>query len=475
MEHLGALDALFANAEDSVTHMHIGSCAIFAGPPPPFDDLVALIDSKLALIPRYRQTLRRVPGGLAHPVWVDDAHFDLRYHVRHTALPSPGGETELENLVGRLMSQQLDRSRPLWEAWIVDGLSDDRWALVSKVHHCVVDGVSGTDMMLVLLDRSPDAGIGEPSPWVPQPAPGAVRLALDAARGLALLPIRQLGVLASAIRSPQRTRELLGDVVGGLRSLGRYVAPAPQLSIEGTIGPHRRYAAARGSLADIKAIRSAFGGSVNDVVLTVLTGAFREFLLHRSDPVDDATLRTLVPVSVRSEGDAAPNNQVSLIVAELPISVADPLERLAAVRRLMDGLKESHQVDAGVAVVAAADLTPALVQAVAVRAGSAILRRTGQLSINTVTTNVPGPQYPLFALGRGMLEYLPYVPLGPGVRVGVAILSYNGHLAFGITGDYDTAPDVHFMAERIDAALHTLREHADLVAPAAPNRRKRRR
>jgi diacylglycerol O-acyltransferase len=473
MDHLGALDALFVNAEDGVTHLHIGSCAIFAGPPPPFDDLVALIDSKLPSIPRYRQKLHPVPGGLAHPVWVDDPAFNLRYHVRHSALPEPGGDAELEILVGRLMSQELDRSRPLWEAWVVDGLSDDRWALISKVHHCMVDGVSGTDMMAVLLDRSPDAATVPPSGWVPQSAPGPARLVFDAARDLAELPVRQLGLIASAVRSPRRSLERAAAVIGGLGSLARYLRPAPALSIEGPIGPHRRYAAARCSLADAKAIRSAFGGSVNDVVIAVITGAFRELLLRRGDPLDGASLRTLVPVSVRAAGDSAPSNQVSLIVAELPISEDDPLERLAAVRAIMDGLKTSHQIEAGEAVVAAADLTPALVQATAVRAGAALLRRTAQHNVNTVTTNVPGPQYPLFALGRGMLEYLPFVPLSPGVRIGVAILSYNGHLAFGITGDYDTAPDVDVMARQIEAAMNTLREHADLADPVTRTKPRR--
>ena len=467
MEHLSPLDALFVNAEDGVTHLHIGSCAIFAGPPPPFDDVVELIDSKVPLIPRYRRKLRSVPGGLAHPVWVDDAHFDIGYHVRHSALPTPGGESELENLIGRLMSQELDRARPLWEAWVIDGLSDDRWAIVSKVHHCMVDGVSGTDMMAVLLDRSADAITARADRWEPGAEPGTVRLALDAARMLALLPVRQLGVLVSAVRSPRRSLEHLGGVLGGLRSLSRYVRPAPDLSIEGTIGPHRRYAAARCTLTDAKAIRAAFGGSVNDVVLTAITGAFRELLLRRGDPVDGVTLRTLVPVSVRAIGDTTASNQVSAIVAELPIGIADPLERLAAVRRMMDELKASHQVEAGEAAVAAAELTPAVLQAMAVRAGSAVLRRTAQHNVNTVTTNVPGPTYPLFALGRGMLEYLPFVPLSPGVRIGVAILSYNGRLAFGITGDYDTAPDVHVMAEQIEAAIDTLREHADLAVPSA--------
>jgi diacylglycerol O-acyltransferase len=469
VDRLSPLDAVFVNAEDGVTHMHIGSCAIFAGPLPPFDEIVALIDSKLPLIPRYRQRLRSVPGGLGHPVWVDDEEFDLGYHVRHSALPAPGGEAELENLIGRLMSQELDRTRPLWEAWVIDGLSDDRWALISKVHHCMVDGVSGTDMMAVLLDRSPDAVTTRPDRWEPTPEPGPTRITLDAIRELALIPWRELGRLVSNARSPHAALEHAAVVIDGVRSLSRHVWPTAKLSIEGAIGSHRRYAAARCTLADAKAIRTAFGGSVNDVVLAVVSSAFRDVLLRRGDPVDDVTLRSLIPVSIRADGDTAPSNQVSMIIAELPIGVADPLERLAVVRQQMDELKASHQVEAGEAVMAAAEFVPALLQALGVRAATAMLRRSSQRTINTVTTNVPGPQFPLFALGRGMLEYLPFVPLSPGVRIGVAILSYNGHLTFGVTGDYDTAPDVHFMAERIEAAMDTLREHADLRTQSRPS------
>jgi diacylglycerol O-acyltransferase len=465
MERLGPLDALFVNAEDGVSHMHIGSCAIFAGPPPLFAEVVGLIAGKLDLLPRYRQRLRRVPGGLTHPVWVDDANFQLDYHVRHSALPPPGGETELENLMGRLMSQELDRDRPLWEAWVVDGLSDDRWALISKVHHCMVDGVAGTDMMAVLLDPARDAAVPTPASWSPAREPSDAELALGAAWELAGLPIRQLRAFAGNVRRPRAALRQVADVVAGARSLAKYARPAPPVSIEGSIGPHRRYAAARCTLDDAKAIRAALGGSVNDVGLAVIAGAFRDVLSTRGEAVDDTTLRTLVPVSTRAPGDASRNNQVSLMIAELPIAVSDPRERLAAVHAELARLKAAHQVEAGAAATAIASFSPPVLQALAVRALTATLRRMPQHNINTVTTNVAGPQYPLYALGRGMLEYLPFVPLSSGVRIGVAVLSYNGQLTFGITGDYDAAPDVHFMAERIEAQMTTLREHADLAAP----------
>lgn len=471
MDRLGPLDAVFINAEDGITHMHIGSCAIFAGPPPLFDDVVALIASKLPLLPRYRQRLRFVPGGLAHPVWVDDPRFHLEYHVRHSALPAPGGEAELEHLMGRLMAQELDRERPLWEAWVIDGLSDDRWALISKVHHCMVDGVSGTDMMTVMLDPDPDAVTAPPDVWAPGPEPSDTRLLVDAATELATMPLRLTRAVVGDLRDPRAAWRSASDVLAGLGSFARLVRPAPEVSIEGGIGPHRVWAAGRSTLADVGLIRQAFGGSVNDVVLAAITGAFRDVLLERGESLDGVTMRTLVPVSVRSGGDTSPNNQVAPIIAELPVSIADPLERLQVVREQMVVLKASHQAEAGAAVFDAIEYTPAALQAMAVRGLVALGRRAAQHNVNTVTTNVPGPQYPLFALGRGLLEYLPFVPLSSGVRIGVAILSYNGHLAFGVTGDYDTVPEVHFMAERIEAQIKVLREHADLHHKAPAGRR----
>ena len=471
MDHLGPLDAVFVNAEDGISHMHIGSCAVFEGPAPAFADVVGLVESKLGRLPRYRQRLRAVPGGLAHPVWVDDADFGVTYHVRRTALPAPGGDAELDALVGRLMSQELDRSRPLWEAWVVEGLANGRWALVSKVHHCMVDGISGTDLMGALLDEQPDAAIGPPAPWNPARAPSDAELVTAAVRDLALMPLRFVQVLVRDAAHPRSVLTRLGDTMAGARSLGRVLRPTVPVSIEGAIGAHRRWAAARCTLDDVRTIRSAFGGSVNDVVLAVCAGAFRELLLGRGDPVDGVALRTLVPVSVRAPGDRSPNNQVSMIVAELPIAVEDPVERLAAVHAQMEELKRAHQVDAGMAAVSLASFTPPVLQALGVRALTALWRRMPQHNVNTVTTNVPGPQHPLYALGRRMVDYLPFVPLTSGVRVGIAIVSYDGRIAFGVTGDFDAAPDVGLMAQHIEDQMTALRTAATIAtAPAAARR-----
>ncbi len=457
MNGMSALDALFLHVEDGRTHMHIGSCALFDGPPPSMDDLTALITSKLHLAHRFRQKVRLVPGGLGRPVWVDDPDFDLGYHVRHSALPPPGSEQDLDNLMGRLMSQELDRERPLWEMWLVEGLPRRQWALISKVHHCMVDGVSGTDLMTVLMDRAPDVEIAPPPPWTPDPEPSDVRLMIDAVAGLPRAAGSQMAAVLHGAGSPGETLRRLGDTFAGLRSLGkRTVALSSPLSIQGSIGMHRRWAVARCTLADAKAIRRAFGGSVNDVVLTAITAAFRDLLVQRGDVVDDATISSLVPVSIRSGDDHTYNNQVSMMIAELPVSIADPLDRLSAVTTGMAELKRSNQATAGAAASGLVDLVPPALFAAGARAAMTVMRHAPQHTINTVTTNVAGPAFPLFALGREMVEYLPFVPLSPGVRIGVAILSYNGRVAFGITGDYDTAPDVQTMAEGIEAAIAEL-------------------
>ena len=474
MQTMSPVDAIFLHAEDGITHMHIGSCSIFAGPSPSIDEITNLIESKLPQLTRYRQKVRFVPAGLGHPVWVDDPDFNLSYHVRHSALPPPGDEHELENLMGRLMSQELDRKRPLWEAWVIEGLPGDRWALISKVHHCMVDGIAGTDLMTVLLDPDRGTKIQPIEPWKAEPEPSGLQLAAHAVARMAMNPARQLVAWRSAGLHPRQAWNHLSDVASGLRSFGeRVLAPTNPESIAGAIGTHRRWAAARCTLDDVKTIRRVFGGSINDVVLSAISGAFRSVLIERGDPVDDVVLRSLVPVSVRHPDDHKWNNQVSLIVAELPVGIADPILRLEAVRAQMATLKASHQVTAVEAVVATAEFVPPILLALAARAATTMLRRAPQRTINTVTTNVPGPQLPLYALGREMLEYLPFVPLSEGVPIGVAILSYNGRLTFGITGDYDTASDVHFMAKQIEAEVIALRELADSHKPTTSGGRRK--
>ena len=450
---LSPLDAGFLHVEDGIQHMHIASCSVFEGPAPSEAEIRALVLSKLHRIPRYRQRVRFVPAALGRPVWVDDPHFRVEYHVRRTALPAPGGEEALRRLMGRLMSQQLDRNRPLWECWVVEGLDDGHWAMISKVHHCMVDGISGTDLMNELLDTTPDAVIAPPEPWSPRPEPSAADLVGDALAETVRSPYELARRGRAALRTPRRFAEQAWAVIDGVRDLGAHLAPLPSSSIEGPIGPHRCYAFARSSLAEVREVRAALGGTVNDVVLTAVTGGFRDLLLARGDDPAVAAVRTLVPVSLRAPDDHTTDNQVTGVFASLPVGVADPVERLAAVRAEMDALKRGNVALGLEAVEQAAGYAPAGLTAALLRGVSVLLRRSGQRSVTTVTTNVPGPRLPLWACGRRMLEYLPYVPLAQGLRTGVAVLSYDGRLAFGVTGDWDSVPEVDVLADGIERSM----------------------
>ena len=449
MDRLSPLDASFLHIEDDNNHMHIASVAIFEGPAPECSEIMRMVESKLPLVPRYRQKVRFVPLGLGRPVWVDDPHFNLGYHVRATALPKPGGVPELRNLVGRVMSQQLDRTKPLWEMWMAEGLEDGHWALLSKTHHAMVDGVSGTDLLSVILDREP-APAREPVPeFEPEEQPGRARLLVDALRER-VQPYEQYRTARAATRQ-------LRDVGKGLRSLASLVRQTPPSSLNGPIGPHRTWAWARSTLADVKTIRAGLGGTVNDVVLAAITGGFRELLLSRGESVD-RVVRTLVPVSVRSEGERGTyNNKVSAMFASLPVGIEDPAARLEAIKEQMTGLKESKQAVAGEVLTSLSGFAPPELLAL----GTRVFARFPQRNVNTVTTNVPGPQYPLYAAGRRMLESFPYVPLAGSVRIGVAIFSYNGLLNFGVTGDLDTAPDVDVLAGGIEAGMTDLLKLAE--------------
>jgi diacylglycerol O-acyltransferase / wax synthase len=464
-DRMSPLDASFLHLEDGVVHNHIASCAIFDGPAPPYEDVVAAIARKLPLIPRYRQKVRFVPLQLGRPVWVDDPHFRLEYHVRHTALPPPGSEQDLRNLMGRLMSHELDRHRPLWETWVVEGLEGDRWAMISKVHHCLVDGVAGTDLMAVVLDQEPEPEVVPADDWQPRPEPSDTRLVMDAALGLATSPFEQARAVRRALRTPRRLLGSARDLAAGVGSYLGYLRPNAETSISGSIGPHRRWTWAEASLDDVRTIRRSLGGTVNDVVLSVITAGFRDLLRSRGESVEGFSLRTLVPVSMRLPDQRGElNNLVSAIFAELPVSVEDPVERLEAIRAQMDELKGSHQVEAGGVLTSLVELAPPVLEALAERSVTRLGRSRPQHSINTVTTNVPGPQHPLFLCGRRMSLYLPYVPVAHGVRVGVAILSYDGDLAFGVTGDYDTAPDIDVLADGIEEAMRRLLKVAQQAA-----------
>jgi diacylglycerol O-acyltransferase len=463
IDRMSPLDASFLHIEDDVSHMHIASVGIFEGPELPFADIMAMIDSKLVLVPRYRRVVRHVPLELGRPVWVDDPHFNIEYHLRRTALPSPGGEAELRKLVGRVMSQPLDRSKPLWEIWVVEGLEDGHWAVLSKTHHAMVDGVSGTDLLALMMDISPEPEIPVIAAWTPEPAPSGVQLAAQASIDLLRSPYEQVQALRSAAAVPRQALGQAREVVKGLSTMAGLVRRTPLSSLNGPLGPHRRYAWASTVVNDIKAIRRVSGGTFNDVVLAAITNGFRELLLHRGESVD-RVVRTLVPVSVRPRddrgravGDGTLQNKVSAMFAELPVSIADAPERLHAVSLQMEGLKESKQAVAGEALTSMSGFAPPMLLALGMRVSTRIPQR----NVNTVTTNVPGPQIPLYVCGRRMLKAFPYVPLAGQVRVGIAIFSYNGEVNFGVTGDYDTTPDLDVLCRGIEDGIAQLLKTSD--------------
>jgi WS/DGAT/MGAT family acyltransferase len=458
LERLSPLDAMFLHIEDGVSHMHIASVLLFDGPPPSYDEFASMVAGRLSLVPRYRQVVRFVPFQLGRPVWGDDPHFNLAYHVRHTALAPPGGDAELRRLIGRVMSQQLDRTKPLWELWIVEGLGDGRWALLSKVHHSLVDGVSGTELLTVMFDVAPDAATAPARDWQPAPAPSGRALAVDALTGLARSGFEQVRALRAATRVPRQAVARLREVGSGIAALAGVVPRTPVSSLNGPIGPHRRYMWASTTVEDIKRIRKNLGGTFNDVVLAAITAGFRTLLESRGES-SDRVVRTLVPVSVRARdargravGDGTYDNKVSAMFAELPVGIADPVERLEVLRAQLAGLKDSKQAVAGEALTSLSGFAPPILLAL----GARLATKAAQRNINTITTNVPGPQLPLYVLGRRMRTALPYVPLGVQCRIAVAIFSYDGQVMFGVTGDYDTVPDIEVLCHGIEAGMAEL-------------------
>lgn len=467
MDRLSPLDAEFLHLEDDVTHLHIAGLSVFAPPAPEPEDLTALLEAKLHLIPRYRQRVRSVPLELGRPVWVDSVDFDLADHVGEVDLPAPGDDAALCGLMADLMSRPLDRDKPLWETRLVRGLPDDRWALVFKVHHAMVDGVSGVGLLTVLLDLDPAAPLPEPQPWTPEPEPSGAARVVDAWAGLAGDTLRLAGQVPGAVaRDPLGALRSVAEKGEGLIGLGRHLGTTPPLSIEGPISADRAWAHSSASLADVKAVGKAVGGTVNDVVLAAVSGGYRALLADRGDDPDHAVLTTLVPVSVRGpDGQGVLDNRVSAILFELPVGIADPVERVRHVCAEMAELKRSHMADAGEAVETLGALAPPMVVGTVSRLASRLMHRLPQRSVNTVTTNVPGPQFPLYCLGREMLEYRPFVPISHGVRVGTAILSYNGRLSFGVTGDRASTPEVVVAATAIADEVGRLGDAAGDLRP----------
>jgi diacylglycerol O-acyltransferase / wax synthase len=463
MEWMSAIDSSFLHVENDTTPMHIGAVSIFEGPPPPFADLREMVAGKLEIVPRYRQKARFVPLAAGSPAWIDDPHFSLDYHLRHTAIPAPGGEEQVRQMAGRVFSQHLDRNKPLWELWVVEGLHDGRWALLSKVHHCMVDGVAATDLMSVMF--SDTTVVTPPAGWSPAPEPSGLELLLrTTARRISLGG--QLEAARRVLKAPRDTLRSLAEAARATLAASSSMRPVGASSLTGAIGPHRRWSWADVSLADVKAVRAQRGGTVNDVVLTLITNGFRELLDARGEEVpEDCVIRTMVPVSVRRKGEKGVyNNRVSAVFAGLPVGLVDPVRRLDAIRTEMDGVKQSKQAVAGDVLTSLSGFAPPLLLAL----GSRLITVSPRLNMHTATTNVPGPQQPVQTLGRRMLQSYPFVPVVGSIRIVVAIFSYAGGLFFGVTGDYDGAPDIDVLTAGIKRGMD------GLLAPTSSRPRARR-
>ncbi|MGH2796464.1 MAG: WS/DGAT/MGAT family O-acyltransferase [Thermoleophilaceae bacterium] len=450
-ERLTVLDEMFLHLEGPSTHMHVGGIALFEGEPPDYDDVLRMIDERLQYVPRFRQKLATVPLGLGRPVWVDDPHFNLEYHVRHTALPAPGSRAKLNRLTARIMSQQLDRAKPLWEIWFAEGLAGHRFALISKTHHSLVDGVSGTDIMSVLLDPAPEPPVIERETWRPRIGPSSDQLMVEALRERLTSPAEAIRSLQSAASDPAK---LPGLVVESARALGEWMGSgfaAPASSLNRPIGPHRRFETVTVPLDDLKRIKNAFGGTVNDVVLSVVSGGLRRLLRGRGELVDELELRAMVPVSVRADHQRGTlGNMVANVWAVLPVYEPDPLERLQVISESMRDLKSSGQAVGAQLLTTLGEFAPPTIVAQASR----LVAR--QRAFNLVVTNVPGPQIPLYTLGREMIEVFPVLPLSGNTTLGVALLSYNGSVGFGLLGDYETTEDLGELAEGIEKSVAEL-------------------
>ena len=472
MDRLSAVDATFLHQESPTTHMHIGGIVVLDGPVPGYDEFVRHIASRLHLVPRFRQKLATPPVQTGRPLWVDDPAFTLEYHVRHTALPAPGGREQLERLAGRIFGQLLDRARPLWEMWLVEGLEEDRFAIVHKTHHALVDGVSGAELATVLFDLTPDYVATEPQDWIPRPEPSSLDLLAVGARDALSLSASSAARLASAVRNPGEVAGSVRDAVDGLAEVARAgIEAAPRSPLNVPTGPHRRYRIVRGRLDDYKLVKNTLGGTVNDVVLAVVAGALGRFLRGRGVRTADLRLRAAVPVSVRSQDKRlALGNQITLMLAPLPVGVDDPRARLAEVRASMEGIKRSNQALGAATIAGLQRFAPPTLLAISSR-----LSMSSRM-YNILVTNVPGPQFPVYALGRRLLEIAPVAFLAPDHAVAIAIMSYDGGIDYGVLADYDSVRDVDVIVAGIEGSIRELVDLARsaVAAPApAPRRRGR--
>jgi diacylglycerol O-acyltransferase / wax synthase len=462
-DRLTALDATFLHLEDrSDAHMHVASVMVFEGTAPTLHELVEHVTNRLHLVPRYRQRLTYVPFDQGRPVWSDDPHFNPYYHLRHTALPKPADEAALKRLAGRLFSQRLDRSKPLWEIWLVQRMAGGRFALIAKTHHALVDGISGVDITTVLFDTSPKpTPIAPPATWSAKPLPGPAKLLGEALVERATVPAEMMRAARAVVRGPRKAVAQVTDVVRsiGATTLAGINAPAPPSPFNVDIGPHRRYTFLDAELDRFKAIKDSLGGTLNDVVLASVALALGRYLRRHGHKTDGLVLKAMVPVSVRSKAQRGElGNQVAAMWAPLPVGVENPAECLHRISKAMEELKSSGQAVGAQVLTNLAGFAPPTILSQAARL------TPRQPFFNLVVTNVPGPQFPLYLLGRRLEVLYPVVPLAQRQAIGIAVMSYDGHLAFGLLGDYDAMPDLEQIVDDLKWAIGSLARAAGVPA-----------
>jgi WS/DGAT/MGAT family acyltransferase len=458
-ERLTALDNSFLVLEKPNSYMHVASTQIFEAGPLRREEggidaerIKHATDCLLHLIPRYRQKLAYVPLENS-PVWIDDERFNIDYHVRHTSLPRPGNEEQLKRLSARVMQQHLDRTRPLWEMWVVEGLEGDRFAIISKVHHCMIDGISGVDLLMVLLSTTPEFEPPTPPPYIPRSAPSSLELLRDEIVRRAAMPLQALRGVRSFLREAQDVRRDVALRTRALaETLGTSLRRVSATPLNEEIGPHRRFDWLKMDLAEVKELRKDLGGSLNDIVLCITTGAVRSFFQQRRVSVEEIQFRILAPVSVRSEDERGRlGNRVSAWIVDLPIAEPDRAKQLAAISERTAELKESKQAVGAELLTQVAEWTPSTLLALGAR------NVTRLLPFNMVVTNVPGPQIGVYLLGAKLLEIHPHVPLADTLGLGIALMSYNGQLCWGFNADYDLVPDLGDFVQAIRDSFAELR------------------